>query len=105
MFPKRELLDAIAECERDPQNYHDCAKLATFYTIFDHLYPDTTPQKTVDEITIDEHGNSDFLQAVAGCDATKVWGIMDELMGTLEAMYPPLYNSVLVKIAQTKEPR
>lgn len=102
MFSKRDLLDAIAECEENPTTYPDCMKLATFYTLYDHLYPSDVSVKQVDEVTIGNYGSSDFLSGIVGCDAEKVWTVIDELMSTIKVMQPRLYDGVMRKIGQTK---
>lgn len=95
MLSKRELDDAIRECENAPVNYQNCDKLATFYTIHDHLY-NTEPRATAKEETvIGGYGDSDFLVAVEGQDAPEVWALMDELMTTLQAINPRLYDGVM----------
>lgn len=104
MFSRRELLDAIAECENNnPSTYPECAKLATFYTLYDHLYPEEKePSETVKETLVGAYGETEFLQAVDGCDAENAWRTMDELMSTLKVMQPRMYNAILVKIGQNK---
>lgn len=102
MFTKRDLLDAIAECEKNPTTYPDCMKLATFYTLYDHLYPSNVSAKQVDETTIGSYGDTEFLAEISGCDAGKIWPVIDELMSTIKAMQPRLYDGVLKKIEQVK---
>lgn len=47
---------------------------------------------------LDPYGGSEFLQAVAGKDAAAAWGIMDELMGTLQVVNRRAYDSVIRKL-------
>lgn len=101
MLTKRELLEAVKECEESPSNYHDCEKLATFYTIYDHLYPDTSIEQ-IEEATVGNYGDSEFLTEVSGCDSRQAWGVIDELMNTLKVMQPRLYNAIIVKLEQIK---
>ena len=42
--------------------------------------------------------NSEFLQAISGRKSAEMWAVMGELMDTLQAINPRLYNSVLRKI-------
>ena len=49
-----------------------------------------------DTVTVD--GNSEFLQAISGRKSSEMWAVMGELMDTLQAINPRLYNSVLRKI-------
>ena len=42
--------------------------------------------------------NSEFFQAISGRKSADMWSVMGELMDTLQAINPRLYNSVLRKI-------
>ena len=42
--------------------------------------------------------NSKFFQAISGRKSADMWAVMGELMDTLQAINPRLYNSVLRKI-------
>ena len=42
--------------------------------------------------------NSEFFQAISGRKSAEMWAAMGELMDTLQAINPRLYNSVLRKI-------
>lgn len=100
MLSQRELDNAIREFENAPANYENCKKLATFYTIFDHLYTDKEPVEKKQQEVIGFYGESEFLDLVGNRDAVSVWQIMDELMDTLKVVNPRLYESVLRKIAE-----
>lgn len=98
MLTKRELTDAIRECENLPASYQNCQRLATFYTIYDHMFPPEVRSEIKAEKVIEDYGKSDFLTSVGGKNAEKVWTVMDELMLTLQAVNPKLYDGVLRKI-------
>ena len=98
MLSQRELDSAIREFEDAPTNYENCAKLATFYTIFDHLYGEPKSEKRPQEV-IGLYGNSEFLRIVGDKDPEEVWGVLDELMDTLKIVNPRLYEGVIQKIA------
>ena len=51
---------------------------------------------TSDTVTVD--GNSEFSQAISGRKSAEMWAVMGELMDTLQAINPRLFNSVLRKI-------
>ena len=51
---------------------------------------------TSDTVTVD--GNSEFFQAISGRKSAEMWAVMGELMDTLQAINPRLYNSALRKI-------
>lgn len=101
MLTRRELDGAIKECENAPTSYQNCAKLATFYTILDHLYSESKPLVEQSQ-QIDDYGESEFLQLIKGKDMQAMWLVMDELMTTLQAVNPRLYNGVMRMIEQAK---
>ena len=101
MFTKNQLLDAIDELEASPSTFQNAEKLATFYMLYDHLYGTAKAiQETPREVIISSHGESDFLRAIEGQDASKVWKVMDELMETTQALNPRLYNATLQQLKE-----
>jgi len=98
MLSQRELDNAIREFEDAPTNYENCKKLATFYTIFDHLYNEEKPERRLEEV-IGYYGDSEFLQMIGNKDPEEVWSVLDELMETLKIVNPRLYEGVIQKIA------
>ena len=112
MITEQELLEAIAECQgqRNP-NANTCMKLASFYTILDHINCDrpapSPPQmqgysfaSEPAENTMDYDSGTEFSDAVYGKPVEEVMKIMDELMSTLSVLNPPLYNSVMRRVAK-----
>ena len=114
MITEQDLKQAIAECqgERSP-NANTCIKLAAFYTIYNQMYGEheqpnnsrqfgysTSPpvQTEIVESKIDYSGDSDFAKAMSGKNTNDIMPILDELMSTLEILYPRLYDSVMAKI-------
>ena len=101
MLSKRDLERTIEDLERNPCSFQDCQKLATFYTIYDHLYGDPVAKEAkVERETVGDFGSSDFLQAIRGMDAERAWVLMDELMSAVQITNKRLYESVLRKIAE-----
>ena len=103
MFSKNELLDAIDDLEMAPATYQNAEKLATFYTLYDHLYVREVPKNLVEmtrEVTIDRYGDTEFLKAIDGMNAEKAWLIMDELMSTLMALQRKLYDATIDRLEQ-----
>lgn len=101
MFTERELKEAINECEKQPASYSTCEKLATFYTVLDHLYPENKAVVMREERAgdiVDIKGKSEFIEAINGKKASEIWKIMDELMDCLQITDPHLYSNVLRKI-------
>lgn len=103
MFSKRELLAAIDELEASPATYQNAEKLATFYSLYDHLYVEKEPMSRIEsvrEVTIDRYGDSEFLEAITDKNPEDVWMVMDELMSTLQALNPRLYQATMDRIKQ-----
>lgn len=103
MFSKSELLDAIDELEMSPSTYQNAEKLATFYLLYDHLYVKQEPVsriESVNEVIVDEYGDSEFLQIVAGMKAYEVWIVLDELMEAVKALQPSLYAATIDKLKE-----
>lgn len=108
MVTRQELDEAIRECEGEPATYAVCQKLAVLYTVRDYLYGGEdrrvsyaaapAENTSAEETLIGDHGNSDFLRSVCGCDAAKVWAILDELMETLAVINHRLYDGVMRRI-------
>lgn len=109
MIKEQELRDAIAECQgqRNP-NANTCIKLASFYTILDHMYKKTVeddPQPMYSfanetENTITYQSGTEFADAIYGRDVDEIMIIMDELMSTLSVVNPPLYRSVMRRVVE-----
>lgn len=98
MFSKSELLDAIDDLEMAPATFQNAEKLATFYTLYDHLYVQKEPMQRIEptkEVTINRYGDSEFLQAVSGKKADDIWLIMEELMQSVLVLQPRLYQATI----------
>ena len=109
MITERDLNEAIAECEgeRNPKAA-TCIKLAAFYTLKEHLFPEgvmynmptasyASGENNTENI-IDYDSGSEFSNIINGRKASEIWPLMDELMDALTAINPRLYNSVMRKI-------
>ena len=109
MITEQDLQAAIAECqgERNP-NANTCIKLAAYYTIKDHLFPESTQtvsravnysyasEAPVSEVQIE--GNSDFARLVRGRSQRDVWPLVDDLVQTIRVVNPRLYASFMRSI-------
>jgi len=103
MFSKSELLDAIEDLEMAPATFQNAEKLATFYTLYEHLYVRKEPLsrvESIEEVVIGDYGDSEFFQAVMDKKADDVWMVIDELMETLKVMQPKLYQATIDKIKE-----
>lgn len=103
MITERDLQEAIAACEGELHpKAATCIKLASFYTIQDHLYQRPTysfaPPPEQAETTIDYESGTDFGRIVHGKDPAQVWPVMDELMEAIQVLQPRLYASVMSKL-------
>ena len=103
MFSKKELPDAIDELEASPATYQNAEKLATFYSLYDHLYIEKEPMSRIEsvrEVKIDRYGDSEFLEAITDKKPEDIWMVMDELMSALQALNPRLYQATMDRIKQ-----
>ena len=100
MITEQELLDAIAECQgqRNP-NANTCIKLASFYTILDHIKEEPMPTYSYAmPETVAYDSGTEFSDRIKGMDINDVLAVMDELMSTLMVMNPRLYNGVMTRL-------
>ena len=99
MLTRYELESAIAECEGMTPSYQMCEKLATFYTIFDHLFTEKADRvETAVQEVVGDYGDSDFLRAVRGKRAGDAWALMDELVQAVAITNPRLYNGIMARL-------
>lgn len=113
MITEHDLIEAIAECqgERNP-NANTCIKLAAFLTIKNELFgkaehveertPSFIPSGYSYETgpTIDYSSDTEFSQIINGKDPSTVWPVIDELMSTVQALMPRLYNGVIQRLQE-----
>ena len=95
MITEKEVEQAIQECMRDPITGNKRAVLADLIIIQDYLFGEPTRAQEVPqmpmpmqsysappteqvEIYVETNGDSEFLKAVNGRKAEKVWKLMDE---------------------------
>lgn len=98
MITERELQEAIAEChEQKNPNASTCAKLASYYTILDHLSINHSyASEPTGQVRYDS--GSEFSKAIRGRDTEKVLSIVDELMEALSVLSPKLYGVTMKRI-------
>ena len=112
MITEKDLQEAIAECQgqRNP-NASTCIKLAAFYTIRRELFGEgkeavqlpvspgySYAMQTESEPMIMNDSDSAFAQAINGRPQAEVWPLMDEMMDTIRAIHPRLYNAVMDRL-------
>ena len=113
MITEHDLIEAIAECqgERNP-NANTCIKLAAFLTIKNELFgkAEQLEERTPSFIpsgysyatgpTIDYSSDTEFSQIINGKDPSTVWPVIDELMSTIQALMPRLYDGVIQRLQE-----
>jgi len=103
MFTKNEILDAIDELEEAPATYQNAEKLATFYSLYDHLFVKQEPMNRIEsirEVIVGKYGDSEFMRVIEGKKAEDIWSVMDELMQTIRMLQPRLYNATIEKLKE-----
>ena len=112
MLERRELEERIAEIKnKRNQTETEIVKLAAFIIARDDLdresavgsYGDAAPNPMTApmvETVIGDHGDTDFLQMIAGMEAAHVWSVMAEAMESLKVMEPRFYAGILRKLNQ-----
>lgn len=100
MLNRRELLNAISECESANENFQNCQKLATLYILYDHLYsePKSPEVERIQMEIIETDRDSEFMQLINGKKIEPVLDLIDELMETIKILQPRLYDSALRKV-------
>ena len=114
MITEKEIEQAIKECLREPVTGNKRAVLADLIIIQDYLFgepmqvqdasqkmpmqsysaPPTEPVETYIETT----GDSEFLKAVDGRKADKVWKLIDELVEAVKILHPRMYTTFIDKV-------
>ena len=107
MITEYDLQEAIAECEgqRNP-TANTCLKLAAFYIIKDKMYPAIQeervemPQYSYAMSTDVKEPQSEFMQMIDGMNPSEYLNVMDELMTTVKALIPKLYDGVMRRLSE-----
>ena len=114
MITEKEISQAIEECLREPVTGNKRAVLADLIIIQDYLfgkpmqaqeapqpmpmqYHSAAPMEQV-ETYIEASGDSEFLKAVDGRKADKVWKLMDELVEAVKILHPRMYTTFIDKV-------
>lgn len=115
MITEREVSKAIDECMAEPITGNKRAALADLFIIHDHLFGEPmkateppqmpTPMQSYSappteqvEIYVDTNGDSEFLRAVDGRKAERVWKLMDELVEAVKILHPRMYTTFIDKV-------
>ena len=114
MITEKEIAQAIEECMREPVTGNKRAVLADLIIILDQLSGEPTraqeapqpipmqsysepPTEQVEKY-IETNGDSEFLKAVDGRKADKVWKLIDELVEAVKILHPRMYTTFIDKV-------
>jgi len=111
LITEHDLHEAIAECQgsRSP-NANTCVKLASYYTILDHINKDKesnvdiTPTYSFASAPAFEaySSKSEFGTIVKDIDYMDCMTVLDEMMETMRIIVPKLYDAVMRKLTALK---
>ena len=113
--------DLIAEIERyerrETLSPQDCVQLAAYYTLLSTPSLEPSESKPIEHTqysftyngalaapaqktpeTVSVNGDSEFLRAVDGRKADKVWKLMDELVEAVKILHPRMYTTFIDKV-------
>ena len=114
MITEKEIEQAIKECLREPVTGNKRSVLADLIIIQDYLFGDSVqaqkaqhpmpmqsysapPMEQVEKY-IETSGDSEFLKAVDGRKADKVWKLIDELVEAVKILHPRMYTTFIDKV-------
>lgn len=112
MITEKEIEQAIKECLREPVTGNKRAVLADLIIIQDYLFGEPMQAQEVPKPTqsysappmeqvenyIQTNGDSEFLKAVDGRKADKVWKLIDELVEAVKILHPRMYTTFIDKV-------
>ena len=109
MITGREVQTAIGECLKEPVKGGYRTALADLLIIKDYIFgeprqepmmreepPMRYSESAGNEITT--NGGSEFLEAVDGRNADKVWNVINELVEATKVLHPRMYQSFMDKL-------
>ena len=114
MITEKEVEQAIKECLREPVTGNKRAVLADLIIIQDYLFGESMQEREATrpipmqsysappveqvETYIETNGDSEFLKAVDGRKADKVWKLIDELVEAVKILHPRMYTTFIDKV-------
>ena len=114
MITEKEVEQAIQECMRDPITGNKRAVLADLIIIQDYLFGEPAREREATqpmpmqsysapptervEIYVEVEGDSEFLKAVDGRKAERVWKLVDELVEAVKILHPRMYSTFIDKV-------
>lgn len=105
MITEKDLQEAIAECEgqRNP-TANTCIKLAAFYAIKQHMFPDSTTAPNLPSYSysgppspeyIEYDSGTEFSDLINGKKMEDILPVVDDIMSTISVVNPKLYASAI----------
>lgn len=106
MITEKEVQTAIEECLREPITGTKRTALADLIIIQDYLFgeprqddgPPVAMYSEAAEKEIKTGVGTEFLEAVDGRKADKVWRVIDELVEAIKVLHPRMYQAFISKI-------
>ena len=114
MITEKEVAQAIEQCMQEPVTGNKRAVLADLIIIQDYLFGEPTLEQEIPqqmpmqsysappmeqvETYIETSGDSEFLKAVDGRKADKVWKLIDELVEAVKILHPRMYTTFIDKV-------
>ena len=102
MISMEQLNGEIAALEEERPPFVTMEKLASLYTVRDHMMlgsKTTQPVQIASTEIIDiQDGDSEFLKAINGKSVNEVLPVIDELMETIKVLNERLYDGVMRKL-------
>ena len=114
MITEKEVAQAIEECMHEPVTGNKRAVLADLIIIQDYLFgkpvqaqevPQPMPMQSYSAPPVEQvekineaKGDSEFLRAVDGRKADKVWKLIDELVEAVKILHPRMYTTFIDKV-------
>lgn len=95
-----EIIEAeIDRLEAKDTSYYTCSRLATLYTVRDHLKSAGSSTMTTTTLVPRMEG-SDFLKAASGKRVEDVMKVVDEHLETIRMLYPKTFDGVVERVKQ-----
>ena len=115
MITEKEIEQAIKECLREPVTGNKRSVLADLIIIQDYIFGEPILAQEVQQTPmpmqsysappvehvekyIETSGDSEFLKAVDGRKADKVWKLVDELVEAVKILHPRMYTTFIDKV-------
>ena len=115
MITEKEIEQAIKECLREPVTGNKRAVLADLIIIQDYLFCEPVQAQEVQQMPtpmqsysaqpmeqvetyIETNGDSEFLRAVDGRKAERVWPLINELVEAVKILHQRMYTTFIDKV-------